>query len=269
MLGHLSGNRIAAGVDHLVYGWLLFGIVIFVLFAVGSRWRDAPDADDAARAAPAREVAPGRSSAPAFAAVAVLIVVWPFARAAMMAPLGGALPPPPAPLPISGWKVSAPFSEWRASTQRPSIEHIVYFENNGSAVGVQMSVYRDQVEGAELVGWANRLVVPAAKPAWRVAAQSAGTWRDESGAYRESVLKADRQLLVRDWYWLGNSTTTSEVRAKIDLAIDRLTRHDDTSAWVIVFTPVGEDTDAARATMESFQREMGPSIAAALLGLRR
>jgi hypothetical protein len=30
----------ATGVDHLIYGWLFFGLVIFVMFAVGSIWSD-------------------------------------------------------------------------------------------------------------------------------------------------------------------------------------------------------------------------------------
>jgi Transmembrane exosortase (Exosortase_EpsH). len=40
MLGHYSGNTIATGVDHLVYGWLFFGIVIGVMFLIGARWVD-------------------------------------------------------------------------------------------------------------------------------------------------------------------------------------------------------------------------------------
>jgi exosortase/archaeosortase family protein len=42
MLGHLSNNRIATGVDHLVYGWVFFGVVITVMFMIGSRWAE-PD----------------------------------------------------------------------------------------------------------------------------------------------------------------------------------------------------------------------------------
>lgn len=38
MLGHLSGNKIAAGVDHILYGWVFFGFVIFVMFMIGMRW---------------------------------------------------------------------------------------------------------------------------------------------------------------------------------------------------------------------------------------
>jgi len=40
LIAHLSGMKYATGVDHLIYGWLFFGIVIFILFYVGSFWRD-------------------------------------------------------------------------------------------------------------------------------------------------------------------------------------------------------------------------------------
>src|SRR5690606_21875579 len=42
MLGHLSDMRIATGVDHLIYGWGFFGVVMFLLFWLGSRWTEAP-----------------------------------------------------------------------------------------------------------------------------------------------------------------------------------------------------------------------------------
>ncbi|MBK7593524.1 MAG: exosortase A [Betaproteobacteria bacterium] len=40
MLGHLSGNRIAVGVDHLIYGWVFFGVVMLLMFWIGARWRE-------------------------------------------------------------------------------------------------------------------------------------------------------------------------------------------------------------------------------------
>jgi exosortase A len=40
MIAHLSGMKYATGVDHLIYGWLFFGVVIMLLFYVGSFWRD-------------------------------------------------------------------------------------------------------------------------------------------------------------------------------------------------------------------------------------
>ncbi|MDE2275123.1 MAG: exosortase A, partial [Burkholderiales bacterium] len=65
MLGDLSGNRIAVGVDHLIYGWLFFGIVITIMFLIGSRWSEpeapAPEAGGAATAATVRAAGATRS----------------------------------------------------------------------------------------------------------------------------------------------------------------------------------------------------------------
>ncbi|WP_295608581.1 exosortase A [uncultured Lamprocystis sp.] len=40
MIGHLSNMKLATGVDHLIYGWVFFGIVIAIMFWFGSMWRD-------------------------------------------------------------------------------------------------------------------------------------------------------------------------------------------------------------------------------------
>ena len=50
MIGHLSDNELAVGVDHIIYGWIFFGVVMALLFWVGSFWAE-PDAADAARRA--------------------------------------------------------------------------------------------------------------------------------------------------------------------------------------------------------------------------
>jgi exosortase A len=40
MLGHLTNNRLAAGVDHIIYGWVFFGVVMAAMFWIGAYWRD-------------------------------------------------------------------------------------------------------------------------------------------------------------------------------------------------------------------------------------
>lgn len=35
LLGHFSGNRLAVGADHLIYGWVFFGFLVFFLIAIG------------------------------------------------------------------------------------------------------------------------------------------------------------------------------------------------------------------------------------------
>ena len=57
MLGHLSNNKLAVGVDHIIYGWVFFGLVMLLLFWLGSFWQE-----DAAPA-PAAPPRPATASA--------------------------------------------------------------------------------------------------------------------------------------------------------------------------------------------------------------
>lgn len=40
LIGHYSSMTLATGVDHLVYGWLFFGVLMFVLFWIGGFFAD-------------------------------------------------------------------------------------------------------------------------------------------------------------------------------------------------------------------------------------
>jgi exosortase len=45
MLAHLSDMRWAVGVDHIIYGWLFFAVVISVLMLLGRLLRESDNAD--------------------------------------------------------------------------------------------------------------------------------------------------------------------------------------------------------------------------------
>ncbi|MEE9346309.1 MAG: exosortase A, partial [Methylococcales bacterium] len=42
LIGHFSNMELATGIDHFVYGWLFFGIVIALMMWVGSKFQDQP-----------------------------------------------------------------------------------------------------------------------------------------------------------------------------------------------------------------------------------
>ena len=68
MLGHFSGMKIATGVDHLVYGWVWFGIVMFFLFWAGGFFRDEEPApvgpDSSGQSSPVGPDLSGQAPAP-------------------------------------------------------------------------------------------------------------------------------------------------------------------------------------------------------------
>ena len=46
MIGHLSNNRLMTNDDHIVFGWVLFGAIMLLMYWLGTRWRE--DTDEAA-----------------------------------------------------------------------------------------------------------------------------------------------------------------------------------------------------------------------------
>ncbi len=273
MLGHLSQNRLATGIDHLVYGWIFFGVVMFILFVVGARWReDAADEPPAVQsAAVARTFHPSRALVAAAAVGALLLAVWPLAYAGLAAPRSSPAIGAISIQAVNGWVPTTSIAAWNPSTHRPSATQTAWFTKDGQVVGVFIALYRDQQNGAELVNSQN-LLVHEKDALWREVERKNGAVATLAGAlpYRGALLRAaELRLAVWHWYWLGGRTTASNVVAKIDLALDRLLRRDDTSAWVIVFTPVDGSLNAAEPALSAFVRDMDASIDAALHQVRR
>jgi exosortase A len=272
MLGHLSENRIAAGVDHLIYGWFFFGIVMFLMFAVGAIWREGDFGTDARDRSERAEVA-GRSGptarvAPAAVLMLLALLAAPTAAAILMRPLPDRTLPNARFAPTAGWTlIEAPITAWRPQLQSPTSEQQFAFEKHGQKVGVFIGFFRNQRQGSELVSSANQFTDPDEK-----------LWQRLEFGPRDIVLR-DRTLEVHAetlrttlgtivawrWYWLDGTATAGDFRAKFLLAFDRLLRRDDTSAWIAVFVVDPENQAAADRTLATFVGEMGGALEQGLL----
>ncbi len=70
LIAHFSGMKYAVGVDHLIYGWLFFGLLIFLMFYIGSFWADPKPAMQQQNTA----TVSGAPLAPACAAVLIMLL---------------------------------------------------------------------------------------------------------------------------------------------------------------------------------------------------
>lgn len=252
MLGHLSGNTIATGVDHLVYGWVFFGVVITALFFIGSRWAE-PDeevvpAGDLAAAA----MAGGRQAWQGLAvALALGAVLW--------TQLLGSAEPPPMPTRATlpdrldgGWvQDDGGLSGWRPVYAGASAQMHHGYRQGREAVGVHLVYYRSQGAEAKLISSTNVLAL-SDDPEWRVLSQRVRSLPDGSAwqsalltGQRDATGAARQRLLVRRVYWVADRTTPSEVRAKLWQAWQQLRGQADDGAAVMLSLPVEGDGDAA------------------------
>ncbi|WP_342120809.1 exosortase A [Pseudoduganella sp. OTU4001] len=253
MMGHLSGMKLAVGADHLIYGWVFFGLVMLLLFWIGSFWREDHQAPDA----PAAPQAPGgaapldwrRLLAP-LAAVLAVLALWPLmaVRASQAAPVA-----PPVTLALAGAApAAAEFTSWQAE-YAPASGTLRQAFAGQPPVGLNVLYYRDLPGGEKMISSTNRLGVD--KGEFR---ENSVALRDErvgsrTMAVREAMLgREGRRLLVWQWYWINGNMTSSNYVGKLLQVKEKLITGSGDGAVVMVFSPYDEDPAVARAAMRTF-----------------
>lgn len=260
MLGHVSGNKLAAGVDHLIYGWVFFGFVMLVMFWIGARWRE----DHLPRppsAAPAAAPRPLGKALIVIGAVAALL--WHPLALALLKPSGVEVQLAQ-PETAGGWQKDHNFSAWSPDYRNPNAAVAQTFIKDGKQVTVYIGYYRDQGQERELVTVTNQLVSTLNKESRQLETGSAeATWASGEVSAATAVIEYRRQrLLSWHWYWLGGRETSNAYTAKLYLLLQKLTGGGDDSALILLYTP--EDGAASEALLQAFARDMGAQIEQAL-----
>lgn len=268
MLAHVSDNRIAAGVDHLVYGWVFFGAVMLLLFWVGGRWREDVGSASLDPSRVQRPLATHwnlRGAAPALGFAVVTALPWPFALAALDARTNAA------PVTLAGMRASGEWTQVEAallpnwtphySGMRSELRQV--WSRNGVPVGLYVAYYRNQRPGYELVSFNNR-ILKYKDPVWSAASYGARAidfGSDKVDVHTSEIFTRRERLLVWHWYWVDGHWTSSDHVAKLWQAWLRLRGGGDDSAVVMVFTPVSDGRGGtAVESLAAFVRDMGSEL---------
>lgn len=267
MIGHLSGNRLAVGVDHIIYGWIFFGVVILLLFWVGSFWReDERDNDGASRDDAELPVARGDSPPLSRwgAVLAVAIIVSGAAPAAVRILAGDGVPgaiDASAP-PLGDWRpVPGSFVEWTPEFTTPRATIASTYAHGDAQAAAYVALYFDQDRDSKLVSSANHLIRTGRNG--RVIADRQRTVDGGDGplAVQESVLRIrDQRVLARTWYWIDGEYTASPARAKLAQAKARLGGRGDAGAIVVVYAPLPAEGPAQSEALDDFTRKAAAAL---------
>ncbi|MBI5256422.1 MAG: exosortase A [Burkholderiales bacterium] len=271
MLGHLSNNKIAAGADHLIYGWVFFGIVIGALFMIGARWAD-PLLEPPV-VAPAVGPAVPLPPAPLWWMLVAIVAVCLLPRAVLERDARAQAQADPRlvlPADLGGrWQaLSAPPVDWTPAFQHANATaRGGYVAASGARVGVHLAYYRHQDDKRKLVSSISP-VVRADDRTWNPVASG---WRVVEGGtpaveVREiNVLEteglsaaAERQRL-RLWhlYWVDGKLTARDVVAKLYGARQRLVGHGDDAASIVLFASENQPGGAEAALREFVAAGLG------------
>ena len=276
MLGHFSGNKLAAGVDHLIYGWVFFGIVIMAMFYIGSRWADAP------LNSPNNEMAdlPTRSSGKHFIPrnqivlatfLVIGVVAWPVVAVQKIDVWNKSWSVQlVAPQQLSAdWRISQQsLADWKPAFVNPSAQLEANYNQGMHTVGLYVGYYRQQGYQRKLVSSDNALV-RSKDTHWALVEQgqkniifgptpvSAKT-AILRGSSLDTVASAER-LIVRQFYWINGQLSSSDVLAKIYGAFARLRGRGDDAAVIIFYTPL-QQGDKEGEILDEFAKKNGGMI---------
>jgi exosortase A len=267
MIGHLSSMKYAVGFDHLIYGWLFFGLVMLILFWVGSLWRETAEPRSSAQTVVAlaqRNDPPLRAIMAATIVATVLLAFWPLAAARLA---GDDFGPPPllleAPPQAQGWQpIAEPLTDWTPRFLHPRAKLNQGYAKGAARVGLYIGYYRNQRPGAALISSVNTLVV-SNDQRWGNTGETRNSmsFNNEKIPLIEAQLRGpSARLLVWRWYSVDGRYTVNPYWAKLLQAKSKLFGRGDDGAVVIVYTELDTDRQSAASRLQDFAEAMLPAI---------
>ncbi len=266
MIAHLSDMKLALGVDHYIYGWVFFGLVMLLLFWIGGFWREdeQPEpVEDAHLSQPSRQA----TRAPVLmVALAVVVIagMWP-AYATWLE--SRALPDMPA-LQVNApgeWQAGETFTTWSPHWIGADRTLQQSYTMGGRHVMLELNYYVTQRQGAELINSQNYMVKQK-DPSWLNVGESITTVTidGQPRQVRQAKMRGahGQRVLVWQWNLVNQHATVNDHMAKLILAWDRVRLARDDGLSVLIATPYddGDGVDAATLTLAQFAADMKPAI---------
>lgn len=258
MIGHLSGNTLAVGVDHLIYGWIFFGVVIGLMFLIGSRWADAHETPTDEGATADRSAAQAAAGPQGWAlGLAVLAMVG--AAQLWIARLDRDLAAERAPtllLPADlggSWVPDAAVDlQWRPGFVNPSATVAQGYRQGERTAWLWVGYYRGQGPERKLVSSTNLLTsedgpkwAPTASGKLWLQALDLGVLTGELREVRALIGASPRRLKVWQLYWIDGHFSASEIEVKLRQAWARLLGRGDDGAVLLLATAADDGAEAA------------------------
>lgn len=263
LLGHYSGMTLAVGVDHLIYGWLWFGIVMLIMFWIGNIWREDSDVSISKTASRPLQTAPRPPLLMALL-LSAMVALFPIYEHQLSSDAPAASPLEQW-VPGQAWQPQPPpVSAWRPRWLGMDDKRVLHLTHGNNRVMVYLAWYGAQRQGAELINSQNVLVVEK-DPDWRNLKETNERihLNGETLNVRQALLHAPmtgERLLV--WYWrhVDGEDDINIFRGKLRLAWSKFSGRGDAATGVVIAAPYGEKPEEAMPALKAFLSDARPTL---------
>jgi len=264
MLAHLSDYEFATGFDHLIYGWLFFGVVMILLFWAGSFFKDQPP-ENSANISPTENtekiVVDKREIRTVVLITTIVLISGPLSAQWLNTPIGGA---EIIELPQSDGVWSGPIESqrpWNARFEGASSELNGEYLNGQDRIQLYIAYYALQKQGSEIVNSENAFYD---ETKWRRTSTIALDYQSKEGErFKPGVVQLNfehRDKIIWHWYEINGTSTNDPLVAKSAQIKAKLLRQNQASAAVIVVSDLTDNKENTQNLIRSFVDQMLPAI---------
>ncbi len=257
MIAHLSDMKYATGVDHIIYGWLFFGVVIFILFYIGSFWQDKLLAEKTSSTESANPVSQFHYKV---YWLFIILLLGPVINIWMnYTPVTNNISLK-MPKMVKPWQADDSSQNlWLPSFKNPDSEIRATFKNlnNNKTVFYYANEYQYEAQGKELVNAVNNIfrvkhwVQVSRKP-----------FRFKNSELEELIVRNNKEkLLIWNWYQVNGMDLVNPVKIKIAQAAGKLTGLHRGGQFKAVAVTFYESPEQARKTLRALL-EKNPELLA-------
>jgi exosortase A len=261
LLAYFTNNKLAAGLDHIVYGGVFSVFLQLFLMLLGLRWRE--------NSAPNQQASPAREGVLAFegdadrvpdsralfasAAALVIVVLAPILAAYLWNRSSATAEWPSPPVNVSDpWQAAAAGdTSWALEWNGSEREFSQRYESGAKRVDLYWVMY----SGRQSMNW----------PTTSDGTDGSGSWTMTSDTFENAIVdgqqvKAERRVIesgaesraVWIWYWVSDEYTASRARVRLLQAKARLLGKPATVAVISLSTGNEVDASESERTLQSF-----------------
>lgn len=242
MIGHLSGMKLAVGVDHLVYGAVFFALIIFLMFYIGSFFKDSPAKQPIITSNNTTNHSyPLKQQGILFLTLLAGISIWPLIYTQIKANYHVLTDTSPISFNHSSWHEIGKSAQnqwnWTPSFKNAVTDSLHYFQKNNTVIGYYQANFGDEKQGAELINSQNLLIPAHYQKDWHIAKQS-NLFISKLGSTVDAIMLKNRlgnSILLFKWYQVGNHATNNPYLAKLFQLFKKLTFDTSPETYNILF----------------------------------
>jgi exosortase A len=264
LLAYLTNNRLAADVDHIIYGWVFFTIVQLSLFVVGLRWRQASSEDDLPQNT-AANLAPAKNAQQKFSLKVMLVAASLIGTFLVLTPVvterlwsratsntGGPQWPDPPVLVSSPWLATTAYDmSWAPDLRGANRGFVQSYVSGQHRIDLYWALYSGE-RGFELLNPYNRVTN---LKVWPVVADDFGY-----ETINNTRVRLNRTLIgsgavsrsVLTWYWINGEYTGSSIRVKFLQVKSRLLGNSAPTCVITISTDSIGDSSTTETVLEDF-----------------